>query len=231
MGRTLLLTLLHFGLVAGNRLFADVVTLKDGRQISGSVESGNTQQLLLVWGSIATIDIHDVQVIQLGVTSSAAATAAAGPAPDQPNTLFLNDGTHITGRGGPSTPPTYTSWSIISFSDTIGPTLAVTFGNAALPAPAARSTTQSAVAVQPPASAAQPAPAPKSARPSAATPQQAPTQQAPTQQTPTQQTPTLARPSGAAAPSRGVSQPDEVGMVDFWNGRLRPARTQSGRRT
>ena len=30
---------------AGGRLFADVVTLNDGRQVSGLVESGNTQKL------------------------------------------------------------------------------------------------------------------------------------------------------------------------------------------
>ena len=50
MRRILLLILWHFGLLAGNRLFADVVTLKDGRQISGAVESGNTQELHLKGG-------------------------------------------------------------------------------------------------------------------------------------------------------------------------------------
>jgi hypothetical protein len=45
MRRTLLLIVWHFGLLAGDRLFGDVVTLVNGRQISGSVESGNTQEL------------------------------------------------------------------------------------------------------------------------------------------------------------------------------------------
>ena len=45
MRRILLLILWQFGLLAVGRLFADVVTLKDGRQISGSVESGNIQEL------------------------------------------------------------------------------------------------------------------------------------------------------------------------------------------
>jgi hypothetical protein len=34
----------QFGLLAGGRLFADVVTPKDGRQISGLVKSGNIQK-------------------------------------------------------------------------------------------------------------------------------------------------------------------------------------------
>ena len=42
MKRTFLLTICQFGLLAGAGLFADVVTMKDGRQISGLVESGNT---------------------------------------------------------------------------------------------------------------------------------------------------------------------------------------------
>ncbi len=239
MGRILLLILLHFGMAAGNRLFADVVTFKDGHQISGSVESGNTQELhIKVGDQTQTIDIHDVQVIQLGVSSFAPATSAPpskasatapspapGPAPDQPNSLFLNDGTHVAGRW----------WSIdatdIHFlvnnqlqryrrTDVAG----VTSGNATLPPPPARSTTPSAASAPPPPSAAQPAPAPALARPPAAPPQtprppQAPTPQKPQNPTPPQN-PTLTRPSGRATSSRGLSQPEEVGMVYFWNGRV-----------
>ena len=236
MGRVLLLILLHFGLLAGNRLFADVVTFKDGRQISGSVESGNTQELHIKSGDQSqTIDIHDVQIIQIGVTLSAAETvappskAAAAtptapePAPDQPNSLFLNDGTHITGR-----------WWSIDATDIhflVNNQLqryrrtgvsGVTFGNATMPPPPARSTMPSPASAQVPASA-QPAPAPTLARPSTGPPQQVPlSQQAPLpHQAPTsQQAPTLTRPSGGAAPSRGLSQPEEVGMVYFWNGRV-----------
>ena len=73
MRRILLLIYWQFGLLAGSRLFADTVTLKDGRQISGSVESGNTQDLhIKVGDQVQTIDIHDVQVIQFGVSSPAA---------------------------------------------------------------------------------------------------------------------------------------------------------------
>jgi hypothetical protein len=182
----------HFGLLAGNRLFADVVTLKDGRQISGAVESGNTQELHIKVGDQSqTIDIHEVQTIQFGVSlpapatapppkAAAAAPAAPEPAPAQPNSLFLTDGTHVTGVW----------WSIDATDmhflvnnqlqhyprpDVSG----VTFGNATLPPPPARSTTPSAVSAQPPAG-------------------------------PPLQPPTLTRPSGSAppsAPARGLSQP------------------------
>lgn len=218
MRRILLLILWHFGLLAGNRLFADVVTLKDGRQISGSVESGNTQELHMKFGDQSqTIDIHEVQAIQFGVSLAPAANAspppkaapapapaAREPAPTQPNSLFLNDGTHVSGRW----------WSIDATDlhflvndqlqhyprrDVSG----VTFGSATLPPPPARSTTPSGASTQPPASA-PPARVPTLARSSA-------------------QPPTLKRPSDsveASAPSRGLSQPEEVGTVYFWNGKV-----------
>src|ERR1700683_3266110 len=102
MRRILLLILWHCGLLAGSRLFADVVTLKDDRQISGLVESGNTQELhIKVGDQLQTIDIHEVQAIQFGVSLPAPATvppppkaaapapAAPEPAPAQPNSLIL----------------------------------------------------------------------------------------------------------------------------------------------
>ena len=242
MRRILLLSLWHFGLLAGNRLFADVVTLKDGRQISGAVESGNTQELHLKGGDQSqTIDIHEVHAIQFGVSLPAPATAtpppkaaapvpaAPEPAPAQPNSLFLNDGTHVAGRW----------WSIdatdmhflvnnqlqhYSRHDVSG----VTFDNATLPPLPARSTTPSATSAQPPASAAPPArsttPSAASAQPpaSAAQPASAPTL-ARSSAGPPPQPPTLTRPSGAAAPAaapRGLSQPEEIGMVYFWNGKV-----------
>jgi hypothetical protein len=219
MRRVLLLVFWQFGLLAGGRLFADVVTLKDGRQISGLVESGNTQELHIKAGDQSqTIDIHQVEAIQFGVSLPAppaaqpppkAADLAPEPAPAQPNSLILNDGTHVTGRW----------WSIDATQmhflvnnqlqhyprpDVSG----VTFGNATLPPPPARSTLPSATSAQPPASAAQPARAPTLARPSDGPPPQAPP---------------LTRPSGSAPPSappRGLSQPEEIGMVYAWNGKV-----------
>src|SRR5271169_2644685 len=100
MRRILLLVLSHFGLLVGNRLLADVVTLRDGRQISGSVESGNTQELHIKVGDQSeTIDIHEVRGVQFVVSLPAPATAptaskaaasvlaASEPAPAQPNAL------------------------------------------------------------------------------------------------------------------------------------------------
>jgi hypothetical protein len=221
MRRILLLIFWQFGLLAGGRLFADVVTLKDGRQISGLVESGNIQELHIKVGDQSqTIDIHQVQAIQFGVSLPAQpaappspkaadlAPAAPEPAPAQPNSLILNDGTRVAGRW----------WSIDAANmhflvnnqlqhyprpDVSG----VTFGNATLPPPPARSTPPSATSAQPPAGAAQPARAPALARSSPGAPQP----------------PTLTRPSGGAppsAPTRGLSQPEETGTVYFWNGRV-----------
>ena len=222
MRRILLVLLGQFGLLAGSPLFADVVTLKDGRQISGSVESGNIQELHIKAGDRSqTIDIHEVQAIQFGVSLPAApsaptspkpadlAGAAPGPAPAEPNSLILSDGAHVAGRW----------WSIdaanlhflvnnqLQHYPRAG-VLGVTFGNATLPPPPARSTPPPSTPAQPPASAAQPARAPTLARSSAGSPPQPST---------------LTRPSGSAPPSappRGLSQPEEIGMVYFWKGRV-----------
>jgi hypothetical protein len=219
MKRMLLLILLLFGLLASSRLFADVVTRKDGRQISGLVESGNIQELhIKVGDQLQTIDIDQVQTIQFGVSlpappaaqppPKAAEPASPGvePAPAQPNSLILKDGTHVAGRW----------WSIDATDmhflvnnqlqhyprpDVSG----VTFGNATLPPP---STPPAATSTQPPASAAQPAQAPTLARSSAGPPPQAPT---------------LTRPSASAppsAPSHDLSQSQEIGAVYVWNGRV-----------
>jgi len=131
------------------------------------------------------------------------------------DTLILKDGTRVTGR-----------WWSIDASQVhflVNNQLlhyprpdvsAVTFGDATLPAPPAPSTPPPAPSTpppatpaQPPASAAQPARAPTLARSSAGPPAQPPT---------------LTRPSGSAppsAPSRGLSQPEQIGMVYFWNGK------------
>ena len=220
MRRILLLILWHFGLLAGNRLFADVVTLKDGRQISGAVESGNTQELhIKVEDQSQTIDIHEVQTIQFGVSLPAPATAppppkaatatpaAPEPAPAQPNSLFLNDGTHVAGKWWSIDPADMHFLVDDQLQHYPRPkVLGGTFGDATLPPPPARSTTSSASA-QPPAGATQPAPAPALARSSAG---------------PQQQPPSLTRPAGSApsAAPRGLSQPEELGMVYFWNGKV-----------
>jgi hypothetical protein len=249
MRRILLLILWQFGLLAGGRLCADVVTPKDGRQISGLVESGNIQELHIKVGDRSqTIDIHEVQAIQFGVSLPAppaappppkaadlapepapaaaaqtlkagapprtapqpATSAPAGTVTSQADSLILKDGTHVTGRW----------WSIDASHVHIlvnnqlqhyprPDVSAVTFGGATLPPLSpAPSTPPPATSAQPPASAAQPARAPTLARSSAGPPPQPPT---------------LTRPSGSAPPSappRGLSQPEEIGMVYSWNGRV-----------
>src|SRR5580698_2031863 len=166
MRRILLLIFWQFSLLAGSRLFADVVTLNDGRQISGSVESGNIQELHIKVGDRSdTIDIHQVQAIQFGVSLPApppktadVTPAAHEPAPAQPNSLILNDGTHVTGRWW-SIDATMMHFLVNSqLQHYPRPDVsAVTFGNATLPPPPARSTSPSATSAQPLASAAQPA--------------------------------------------------------------------------
>jgi hypothetical protein len=208
MRNILLLILWQFGLLAGGRLFADVVTLKDGRQISGLVDSGNIQELHIKVGDQSqTIDIHQVRAIQFGASlpvqpaaappppkAAELAPAAPEPTPAQPNSLILTDGTHVAGRW----------WSIDATDmhflvnnqlqhyarrDVSG----VTFGNATLPPPQATSAEPAAGA-------------PTLARSSPGAPPQPPR---------------LTRPSGSttpSAPQSGLSQPEEIGMVYFWNG-------------
>jgi len=102
MRRILLLIFWQFGLLAGGRLFADVVTLKDGRQISGSVESGNIQELHIKVGDRSqTIDIHDVQAIQFGVSLPAAPPPAK--AADLAGTITRGIGAETASRTTDST--------------------------------------------------------------------------------------------------------------------------------
>ena len=88
MPRTFLLIACTLGLLAGGPLMADVVTLKDGRQISGTVESGNTTEIHLKVGDrTQTIDVDQLQAIQFGISlpaPSAAPKAAAAPLPPPP---------------------------------------------------------------------------------------------------------------------------------------------------
>jgi hypothetical protein len=200
-------------LLASSLLFADTVTLKGDRQVSGVVESGNTQELHVKVGNQSqTIDIHDVQAIQLSASpppSSAPKTANLAAAEAAPNILILNDGTHVAG----------TWWSLDDTDlhflvngqlqhyprhDVAG----VTFGNATLPAAPAPSTPSPAKPAQPPSNAAPPAQPPTLARSSPAPPRQPPTLKRPSD-----------NPSASATP-RGVSQPEEVGRVYFWNGKV-----------
>jgi hypothetical protein len=176
---------------ASSRLFADVVTLNDGRQVTGLVESGNTQELHIKTGDQSkTLDIHEVQAIQFGVTSAAAPSVPAKATPPETRTLILKDGTRVTGKW----------WAIdagqIHFlvnnqlqHYARSQVLAVTSGDAPVPVAEAK-------------------PQPSMERSSGATPAGGRRVESPP-------APVATR---SPAPGRGVSQPEEIGAVYYWNG-------------
>jgi len=140
------------------------------------------------------------------------------------DTLILKDGTHVTGRW----------WSIDArqvhflvnnqLQHYPRPDVsAVTFGDATLPPPPlAPSTPPPATSTQPPASAPRPARAPTLARSSDSPPPSPPTL-ARSSDSPSPPPPRLTQPSGSpppSAPQRGLSQPEEIGTVYYWNGKV-----------
>lgn len=65
MKRTLLLIAGQFCLLHGTNVFADVITLKNGRQISGTLESGGTRELQVRVGADSqTLLVDQIQSIQ-----------------------------------------------------------------------------------------------------------------------------------------------------------------------
>jgi uncharacterized protein YcfJ len=78
MKRTLLLLLCQFGMLAGPNAFADVITLKDGRQVSGLIDAGNIQQIRIQTGGRSeVIAVDQIQSIRFGPQE---------PAPPRPST-------------------------------------------------------------------------------------------------------------------------------------------------
>lgn len=83
------------GTLAGMHALADVVTLKDGRQVSGVIESGNTQEVRIqTEGRTETIEVDQIQSIRFGppdaapprpqTSSPAPSTTSARPQPSAP---------------------------------------------------------------------------------------------------------------------------------------------------
>src|SRR5690349_24803090 len=76
------------GALANMHALADVVTLKDGRQVSGVVESGNTQEVRIqTEGRTEVIAVEQIQSIRFGNVAPAPArpqTSAAPPAAPAP---------------------------------------------------------------------------------------------------------------------------------------------------
>jgi YMGG-like Gly-zipper len=88
MRRTLLILVWQLGILAGTYALADVVTLKDGRQVSGLIESGNTQEVRIQTdGRTEVIAVDEIQSIRFGPPDAAAprsVTSAAPPTKPQP---------------------------------------------------------------------------------------------------------------------------------------------------
>jgi hypothetical protein len=93
MKRALLVLLWQFGMLAGFNAFADIVILKDGRRVSGLIESGNTQEVRIqTEGQTEVIAVDQIQSIRFGPQEAtpprpsiaAPQTAAAVPVTPQP---------------------------------------------------------------------------------------------------------------------------------------------------
>ena len=77
MKRTYLVVAWVCGMLAIAPAFADIVTLKDGRQVSGVIESGNTQEVRIqIEGRTEAIAVDQIQSIRFGVMAPAAPPAA-----------------------------------------------------------------------------------------------------------------------------------------------------------
>ena len=77
--------------------FADVVTLKDGRQVSGTIESGNTQEVRIqVEGRSEAIAVEQIQSIRFGVMAVRPAPVSAPPSQSQ--VITIPAGTEIAVR-------------------------------------------------------------------------------------------------------------------------------------
>jgi uncharacterized protein YcfJ len=74
MKRTWSVLLWQFGMLAGLAAFGDVVTLKDGRQVSGVITSGNTQEVRIqTEGRTEVIAVEQIRSIRFGAQPETAA--------------------------------------------------------------------------------------------------------------------------------------------------------------
>lgn len=82
MRRTLLIVVWQLGMLAGTHALADVVTLKDGRQVSGLIESGNTQEVRVqTEGRTEVIAVDQIQSIRFGPPEAGAPRSVSSAAP------------------------------------------------------------------------------------------------------------------------------------------------------
>ena len=85
MRSTSLILMCQFGMFFCVHAFADVVTLKDGRQVSGLIESGNTQEVRIQTdGRTEVIAVDQIQSIRFGSAEAAPPRPQTSAAPAQP---------------------------------------------------------------------------------------------------------------------------------------------------
>jgi hypothetical protein len=103
MKRIILLMLWQFGLLPGvMNVFADVVTMKDGSQVSGQVESGTEKDIRIKSAdgsySIVIDQIQSIQFDSPGGLITSGSTPSGSPAPALPQSITLPVGTEIAVR-------------------------------------------------------------------------------------------------------------------------------------
>ncbi len=82
MRRIFILLFWQAAMLAGVNAFADIVTLKNGRQVSGLIESGNTQEVRIrIEGRTEVIEVDQIQSIRFGATLAAPQASSPAPAP------------------------------------------------------------------------------------------------------------------------------------------------------
>jgi len=82
MKRILVVLLWQFGMLAGVGAFGDVVTLKDGQQVSGLITSGNTQEVRVqTEGRTEVIAVDQIRSIRFGPQAEAPPRPSTDPSP------------------------------------------------------------------------------------------------------------------------------------------------------
>jgi|SRR5579863_661082 len=101
MKKILLLVFTLFCLLPAESVLGDVVTLKDGRRISGTVESGTSAELHVRTGDGSqTLAVDQIQSIRFSSTEAFLPRSAPAAAPAESNAITLPIGTEIAIRTG-----------------------------------------------------------------------------------------------------------------------------------
>ena len=101
MKRILLLIFTPLCLLPAVNVFGDLVTLKDGRRISGEVESGTSTEIQVrTADNSQAIAVDQIQSIRFSSTETFSPRPAPAPAPAESNAITLPSGTEIAVRTG-----------------------------------------------------------------------------------------------------------------------------------